>query len=183
MVTMTVKVDDAKVLAALSRMAARGRDMTPLMRDIGEHLLITTRERFETEKEHAPDGESWAGISAAWARKKQRRKRGVGRILTFRGYLRGSLTCMSHPVTATASARRSNAAKSVSSGVSLKKTAGPYGGKVAVVLPHGRVPRVFKPVRFPASPVRARPRTRIGRDRPRRGARSAMRRRSHPPHR
>ena len=41
-------------------------------------------------------------------------------------------------------------------GIISATTAGPYGGKVAVVLPHGRVPRVFRPIRLPASVVRAR---------------------------
>ena len=53
-VTIHVTLNDAEVRAALNRLLAAGRDMTPLMRDIGEHLLNTTRERFVSQQ--APDG-------------------------------------------------------------------------------------------------------------------------------
>ena len=48
-VTIRVTVDDSEVVAALDRLAAAGRDLTPAMRDVGEHLLNSTRERFRTE--------------------------------------------------------------------------------------------------------------------------------------
>ena len=41
-------------LRGLDRLAAAGRDLTPAMRDIGEHLLRTTRDRFDTQE--AADG-------------------------------------------------------------------------------------------------------------------------------
>ena len=59
---ITVTFDDAEVRRALRRLIAAGRDMTPAMRDIGEHLLNTTRERFVDQK--APDGKPWAPLSA-----------------------------------------------------------------------------------------------------------------------
>ena len=60
-VTLTVEIDDAEVRTALNRLLAAGTDMTPLMRDIGEHLLNTTRERFHSEK--APDGTPWTPLT------------------------------------------------------------------------------------------------------------------------
>ena len=51
---LTIEHDDTVVLEGLNRLLAATRDMTPLMRDIGEELLNTTRERFNTQT--APDG-------------------------------------------------------------------------------------------------------------------------------
>ena len=85
-VTIRVTIDDSEVVAALDRLAAAGRDLTPAMRDVGEHLLNSVRERFRTET--APDGAPWAPLTAATRAKKPRNK---GRILTQDGYLRGNL--------------------------------------------------------------------------------------------
>ena len=41
--TIEITVDDAEVRAALAKLNAAAKDMTPLMEDIGEHLLNTTR--------------------------------------------------------------------------------------------------------------------------------------------
>ena len=91
-VTIRVTIDDSEVVAALDRLAAAGRDLTPAMRDVGEHLLNSTRERFRTET--APDGAPWAPLTAATRAKKPRNK---GRILTQDGYLRGNLTYRAGP--------------------------------------------------------------------------------------
>ena len=69
--TITVTFEDREVAEALHRMASRSRDMTPVMRDIGEHLLNTTRERFDNAQ--APDGTPWAPLSEVT---KQRKGRG-----------------------------------------------------------------------------------------------------------
>ena len=79
-----VTVDDAEARAALNRKLAAGSDMTPLMRDIGEHLLNSTRERFVAQK--APDGTPWAPLSETT---KRRKRRNIGKILTESGVLRG----------------------------------------------------------------------------------------------
>ena len=86
-VTIEVTFDDAKVRAALNRLIAAGRDLTPLMREIGEHLLTTTRERFVTQT--APDGTPWTPLSETTKRRKRRNK---DKVLTERGFLRGNLT-------------------------------------------------------------------------------------------
>lgn len=83
-VTMKVTLEDSEAVRALTRMVSRGRDMTPLMRDIGEHLLNTTRERFATQT--APDGTPWAPLSATT---KRRKTRNVEKVLTESGALRG----------------------------------------------------------------------------------------------
>ena len=85
--TLKVEIDDAEVRAALNHLIAAGRDMTPVMRNIGEHLLNTTRERFSEEK--APDGTPRALLTDST---KRRKARNLGKILTERGFLRGNLT-------------------------------------------------------------------------------------------
>ena len=84
--TIEVTFDDAKVQRALRRLIAAGSDMTPAMRDIGEHLLNTTRERFVDQK--APDGKPWATLTPTTRERKRRNK---DKILTLEGYLRGNL--------------------------------------------------------------------------------------------
>lgn len=91
-IRIRVEVDDKQVRTALNRLLAAGRDMTPLMRDIGEHLLNTTRERFVDQK--APDGTPWAALSDTT---KRRKRRNVGKILTERGFLRGNLAYQTGP--------------------------------------------------------------------------------------
>ena len=85
-VTIRVTIDDSEVVAALDRLAAAGRDLTPAMRDVGEHLLNSARERFRSET--APDGAPWAPLTAATRRRKERNKH---RILTLEGHLSGNL--------------------------------------------------------------------------------------------
>lgn len=84
--TMKVTVDAAAVAEALNRATARARDMTPLMRDIGERLLHTTRERFVSHS--APTGEPWSPLSEDY---KQTKKKNQHKILTYYGILRGQL--------------------------------------------------------------------------------------------
>ena len=68
-VHICIELDD-EVRAAHNRLIAAGRDMTPLMRDIGEHLLSTTRERFVSQK--APDGTPWEPLTSGTKRRKRR---------------------------------------------------------------------------------------------------------------
>ena len=89
---LTVEIDDTAALRALNRALAATRDMTPLMRDIGEELLTTTRERFVGQK--SPEGTPWAPLSELT---KKRKQRNPGKILTERGFLRGGLTYQAGP--------------------------------------------------------------------------------------
>ena len=74
------------VNAVLERLAGL-QDLTPAMRDIGEYLLRTTRDRFDEEE--APDGAPWAPLSTSY---KARKRRNAGKVLTLDGHLRGNLT-------------------------------------------------------------------------------------------
>ena len=59
--TITVKIDDAEVTAALKKLAERGHDMSRPLAAIGEALSETTKKRFDTST--APDGSRWAANS------------------------------------------------------------------------------------------------------------------------
>ena len=89
---LEIVVDDAQLQRALADLSAAVVDTTPLMRDIGEHLLNTTRERFVDQT--APDGTPWAPLSATT---KGRKKRNRNKVLTERGFLRGNLTYQTAP--------------------------------------------------------------------------------------
>ena len=82
--SIEVTFDDAAVIRAINQLVDAGKDLTPVMRDIGEHLLNTTRERFKDEQ--APDGTPWASLTEST---KQRKRRNTGKILTESGDLRG----------------------------------------------------------------------------------------------
>ncbi len=59
----TIELNDNGLQARLEGIAAGMGDLTPLMRDIGEYLTASTRDRFAAGE--APDGSSWAPKSAA----------------------------------------------------------------------------------------------------------------------
>ena len=86
-VTIRVEFDDREVRRALDRLAKAGADLTPAMREIGEVLLNSARERFSAQT--SPDGTPWAPLSE---HTKRRKKRNQDKILTRDGFLRGTLT-------------------------------------------------------------------------------------------
>lgn len=55
---ITVEIDDAQVRAMLAKLAKRGANPGPLLKEIGEELVDSTLKRFETST--APDGARWA---------------------------------------------------------------------------------------------------------------------------
>jgi len=79
---ITLELDQTEARAAIQRLIRLGTDLTPLMQDIGEHLLNTTRERFREEQ--APDGTPWAPLSNTT---RQRKTRNRNKILTEEGLL------------------------------------------------------------------------------------------------
>jgi phage virion morphogenesis protein len=71
----TVALDAEAVTAALTRAAAQLGNMTPLFEDIGEILVVSTKQRFG--KGEAPDGSKWKAksqttLNAYGARKSNR---------------------------------------------------------------------------------------------------------------
>ena len=85
-VTIRVEFDDAEVRRALDRLAKAGADLTPAMREIGEVLLNSARERFSDQT--SPDGTPWAPLSEQTRARKPRNK---DKVLTLDGHLRGTL--------------------------------------------------------------------------------------------
>jgi len=53
-----IEIDDTEVRAALAALARRVGALTPVMEEIGEVLLASTRKRFR--RSEAPDGSTWA---------------------------------------------------------------------------------------------------------------------------
>lgn len=78
----TIEVRDAEVTRALVLLAARGRNLRPALKEIGEHMLNSTEENFAAEGRP----EKWAPLSP---RTKQRKK--GTKILTERQRLRRSI--------------------------------------------------------------------------------------------
>ena len=76
----------------LRAMAAAGHDLTPVMRDIGEYLVRSTKERFRDEVD--PLGAPWKPLSEHTRRRK---RRNAGRVLTQDGYLGGTLPFQAGP--------------------------------------------------------------------------------------
>lgn len=59
----TIIITDDEITAALARVGAALDNPLPLMQDLGEYLVTSTKQRFPTGK--APDGSVWAPKSAA----------------------------------------------------------------------------------------------------------------------
>ena len=85
---MKINIDlkDEAAQATLQRLIKAGQDFTPLMNNIAEHLLNTTRQRFIDETD--PQGEKWKPLKSAT---KARKKKHKDKVLTEDGYLRGSI--------------------------------------------------------------------------------------------
>lgn len=81
------KISDESI-AALRRLESAGDNLAPVMADIAEYLLDSTRERFKSES--APDGEPWQELSADWLAMKAENGHDLG-ILKMRGFLFDSL--------------------------------------------------------------------------------------------
>jgi phage virion morphogenesis protein len=72
-VTIKVTVRDAEVKAALGRLAAADGKLIPMaLKNIGELLIKSTRERFDQER--APDGKRWAPLDPEYAKGKRSKK-------------------------------------------------------------------------------------------------------------
>ena len=78
--------DDRKLKAALEHLERAMAHPEPAYADIGEHLLRTTRDRFDSQTD--PEGNAWRELSPAYAKRKPRN---ADRILTLAGYLGAQL--------------------------------------------------------------------------------------------
>ncbi len=58
MAQITISFDNEQITTLLSQLEQAGRNLEPVMKNIGEILLNSSRQRFQTGT--APDGEQWA---------------------------------------------------------------------------------------------------------------------------
>lgn len=58
---INIDIGDAGVQTAFNRLLAASRDFTPAMREIGERLISSTKDRFISETD--PTGNAWAELS------------------------------------------------------------------------------------------------------------------------
>jgi len=84
---ITIKLDGLEAaIAALDRLGQIDGNKKLLFADIGEGLLISTRERFTNQV--APDGSPWVALSAAY---RKRKSPNADKILIWHGDLKGTL--------------------------------------------------------------------------------------------
>lgn len=69
---ITLEINDAAILSVLDRVALAVTDLRPVMQDIGEEMVQSTRDRFLAGT--APDGSPWAPKSATTIAAYERRK-------------------------------------------------------------------------------------------------------------
>ena len=72
-----------EVQRRLDTLVRVGADLSPAMRDIGEFLMQSTKDRFAEEED--PEGNAWHPLSDATRAKK---RRNIDKILTQDAYLR-----------------------------------------------------------------------------------------------
>ena len=80
-------VDDGAVVDALNRLRRAGGETAPALRSIGEGLINSTRERFNSQT--APDGSPWAPLAEST---KARKRRNKNKVLTPDGDLRREIS-------------------------------------------------------------------------------------------
>jgi len=80
-----ITVHDEPVNQALNALAKKVKDPSPAMKIIGEYMLRSTENRFDSQGP-APDGSPWAPLKASTLRRKKHSK-----TLTETGHLRGSI--------------------------------------------------------------------------------------------
>ena len=82
-----IEVQDAELQQGLQALIETGLDLTPVMADIGEQLLNSTRQCFSDQV--SPEGEAWSPLSHVT---KARKKKNKDKILTEEGRLRRLLS-------------------------------------------------------------------------------------------
>lgn len=79
---ITVDVDDRQMRHAFEKLELAGQNMEPLFADIGEHLLESTKQRFEEQVD--PDGLPWTPLKEST---RERKKKNNDLILVEHGQL------------------------------------------------------------------------------------------------
>ena len=77
-----------RVQRVLGRLSEASQDVDPILRDIGEHLLTSTKDRFSDEA--GPDGRPWEALDPSYAADKARKRPNAGKLV-YDNFLRGTL--------------------------------------------------------------------------------------------
>ncbi|MFH2011689.1 MAG: phage virion morphogenesis protein [Pseudomonadota bacterium] len=85
MFEIRIQNEDKAVQSALGALAGKVKNLSPVMKIIGEYMLRSTEERFNSQGP-SPDGKPWAPLKASTLKRKKHSK-----ILTESGHLRGSI--------------------------------------------------------------------------------------------
>jgi phage virion morphogenesis protein len=78
---ITITIDNKEILATLQKAIKAGANLQPVMQEIGEIMLLSTKLNFEQQGRPTP-----------W-KKSRRVERGGGQTLSDKGRLRNSFTC------------------------------------------------------------------------------------------
>lgn len=82
----TVEFDNREALAAIAAAANAMGNPAPMLRDMGEYLLIAHDQHFAQQR--APDGTAWQALSPRY---KARKKKNRDKLLRLDGYLSETL--------------------------------------------------------------------------------------------
>ncbi len=83
----SVRLDDGELQKMFAALVHAGADIEPVFADIGEHLLESTRARFDEQVD--PEGNAWEPLKPATS---ARKKKNSGRILIDSGMLMGEMS-------------------------------------------------------------------------------------------
>ena len=86
MAGVTLEFDAIAALAVVNEAAAALADPAPMLRDIGEFLLIAHDQRFASQA--SPDGTPWQALSPAYLKRKKKNR---DKILVLDGFLKNTL--------------------------------------------------------------------------------------------
>ena len=82
---ITIRIEDREVQRVFHTLIARGKNLRPFLKAVGETVVLQTEKRFDNEGP-APDGTAWPKLKeSTWRQKKH------SKILTESGELRGSI--------------------------------------------------------------------------------------------
>jgi phage virion morphogenesis protein len=87
---LALDYDDSDLQSTIDGLANRLGDLRPVMVDIGEYMLLATRDRFDSESD--PSGNPWTPLKPSYAKAKARKPSALRGILTLSGQLRDTIT-------------------------------------------------------------------------------------------
>lgn len=92
---ITIQVNDAEITALLTKAVARLADTSPMMVEIADTLLASTKARFASQK--GPDGSAWEPRSPVTLKRYKDQGFKFGGILHLSGQLRQNIFSQSGP--------------------------------------------------------------------------------------